>query len=158
MAEWFRRNAGIVVFRKDKKVLLCLRNDMKNSWQFPQGGIENGETPEQAATRELQEETSLSGLKRIATLQEAARYRFPQEVIDSMQKRGFTNSGQDMYWTLFYFSGSDDEINLNTEAPEFSSYKWGTLEEAVDLSVDFKKPAYNKMYQAFKPLIDNYKA
>ena len=92
MAEWFRRNAGIVVFRADKKVLLCLRNDMPASWQFPQGGIEAGETPEQAAARELKEETSLSGLKRIATLQEPARYRFPQEVIASMQKRGFTNS------------------------------------------------------------------
>lgn len=156
MAEWFRRNAGIVVFRADKKVLLCLRNDMPASWQFPQGGIEAGETPEQAAARELKEETSLSGLKRIATLQEPARYRFPPEVIASMQKRGFTNSGQDMYWSLFYFSGTDSEINLNTKSPEFSRFKWGTLEESINLAVDFKKPAYEKMYRSFKPLIDNF--
>ena len=44
MSEYFRRNAGIVVFRADKKVLLCQRNDMADSWQFPQGGIEDGET------------------------------------------------------------------------------------------------------------------
>ena len=156
MAEWFRRNAGIVVFRADKKVLVCLRNDMPDSWQFPQGGIEDGEAPEQAAVRELKEETSLSGLKRIITLKKTARYRFPPEVIASMQKRGFTNSGQDMYWSLFYFSGADSEINLNTESPEFSYFKWISLENAVDLAVDFKKPAYEKMYQSFKPLIENF--
>lgn len=157
MAEWFRRNAGIVVFRADKKVLLCQRNDSTNSWQFPQGGIEDGETPEQAAVRELKEETSLSGLKRIATLSEPARYHFPPEVIASMQKRGFSNSGQDMYWSLFYFDGTDDEINLNTATPEFKAYRWGTLEEAEALAVDFKKPAYKKMYSAFHKLIDDYK-
>ena len=158
MAEWFRRNAGIVVFRADKKVLLCQRNDMADSWQFPQGGIESDETPEQAAARELEEETSLKGLKRIETLTEAARYRFPPAVIASMQKRGFDNAGQDMYWSLFYFDGRDSDINLQTAEPEFKAFKWGTLEEAVTLAVEFKKPAYEKMYQACKPLIEQYKA
>lgn len=156
MTEWFRRNAGIVVFRADKKVLLCQRSDMEDSWQFPQGGIEEGETPEQAAARELREETSLQGLKRVATLTEAARYRFPPAVIASMQKRGFNNAGQDMYWSLFYFDGTDAAINLNTETPEFKAFKWTSLEEAVELAVDFKKPAYQKMYQAFKKLIAEY--
>ena len=156
MTEWFRRNAGIVVFRADKKVLLCQRSDMEDSWQFPQGGIEEGETPEQAAARELREETSLQGLQRVATLTEAARYRFPPAVIASMQKRGFNNAGQDMYWSLFYFDGTDAAINLNTKTPEFKAFKWTSLEEAVELAVDFKKPAYQKMYQAFKKLIAEY--
>lgn len=156
MTEWFRRNAGIVVFRADKKVLLCQRSDMEDSWQFPQGGIEEGETPEQAAARELREETSLLGLQHVATLTEAARYRFPPAVIASMQKRGFNNAGQDMYWSLFYFDGTDAAINLNTETPEFKAFKWTSLEEAVELAVDFKKPAYQKMYQAFKKLIAEY--
>lgn len=157
MSEYFRRNAGIVVFRADKKVLLCQRNDMADSWQFPQGGIEDGETPEQAAIRELCEETSLKNLKRILTLNTPARYRFPPDVIASMKKRGFNNVGQDMYWSLFYFDGYDCEINLNTATPEFKSFKWGTLEEAVKLAVDFKKPAYAKMYWAFKAVITHYK-
>ena len=127
MTEWFRRNAGIVVFRADKKVLLCQRNDMADSWQFPQGGIEEGETPEQAAMRELKEETSLAGLKQIKTLSEAARYHFPPEVIAQMQKRGFNNAGQDMYWSLFYFDGQDSAINLQNAEPEFKAFKWGTL-------------------------------
>ncbi len=156
MTEWFRKNAGIVVFRADKKVLICQRSDMQNSWQFPQGGIEDGETPEQAAERELQEETSISGLKRIITLNEPARYHFPPEVITSMQKRGFNNAGQDMYWSLFYFDGMDAEINLATETPEFKAFKWSSLEEAVALAVEFKKPAYEKMYQAFRPIIEKY--
>lgn len=157
MTECFRRNAGIVVFRADKKVLLCQRSDMEDSWQFPQGGIEEGETPEQAAARELREETSLQGLQHVATLTEAARYRFPPAVIASMQKRGFNNAGQDMYWSLFYFDGTDAAINLNTETPEFKAFKWTSLEEAVELAVDFKKPAYQKMYQAFKKLIAEFR-
>ncbi len=157
MSEYFRRNAGIVVFRADKKVLLCQRSDMSNSWQFPQGGIESAETPQQAAERELQEETSLKGLKRILTLCTPARYRFPPDILASMKKRGFNNSGQDMFWSLFYFEGSDSEINLNTATPEFKSFKWATLEEAVSLAIDFKKPAYAKMYWAFKSVITHYK-
>lgn len=156
MSEWFRKNAGIVVFRADKKVLICQRNDMQDSWQFPQGGIEDGENPEQAAQRELQEETSLCGLKRISTLTEPARYYFPPEVIASMQKRGFTNAGQDMYWSLFYFEGADSDINLQTSEPEFKAFKWVPLEEAVSLAVDFKKSAYEKMFRAFKPIIEKY--
>lgn len=157
MKEWFRRNAGIVVFRADKKVLLCQRNDMENSWQFPQGGIEDGESPEQAAERELQEETSLKGLKRISTLTQPARYRFPEKVMASLQKRGITNAGQDMFWSLFYFCGRDEDICLNTETPEFKAFKWGTLEEAYALAVDFKKPAYAVVLKAFGPIIENYK-
>ena len=67
MAE-YRLNAGIVVFNRQGKVLLCRRKGWPDAWQFPQGGIDTGETAEQAAVRELREETSLSGLKHIKTL------------------------------------------------------------------------------------------
>ncbi len=156
MAEWFRRNAGAVVFRDDKKVLICRRNDMPDSWQFPQGGIEDGETPAMAGTRELKEETSLEGLKRIITLDEPARYYFPAHIKVAMQSRGYTNAGQDMYWSLFYFSGDDSQINLQTENPEFVEYKWVSLDDACALAVDFKKNAYEFMRTKFAPLIAGY--
>ena len=156
MVEVYRRNAGVVVFNKQRKVLLCRRNDIKDSWQFPQGGIEEGETAGEAALRELKEETSLTNVVLVKTLSEPARYRFTSEIIASMQKRGYHNVGQDMYWSLCYFSGDDAEINLQTEQPEFDAFYWGTLDEAYRLVVDFKKPAYHKAVQAFSAIIAEY--
>lgn len=156
MAEYYRPNAGIVIFNRQRKVLLCLRNDIAGAWQFPQGGIEKGETPLQAALRELKEETSVTSVSPVKTLNKAARYRFTPEIIASMQQRGFNNVGQDMFWTLAFFEGEDTEINLQTEHPEFSSFRWGTIEEAYQLIADFKKPAYAVAIEEFAPIISQY--
>lgn len=157
MAEWYRRNAGIVVFNPNHKVLVCQRADIKDSWQFPQGGIEQGETVKQAAARELREETSLTNVTHIVSLETPARYTFPPQVIASMQKRGFTNVGQDMFWSLFLFEGDDSEINLQTQEPEFKNFKWVRMQEAYDLCVDFKKPAYQVAVTEFLPYIEGKK-
>lgn len=157
MEPWYRRNAGIVVCNTNHKVLVCQRADMKNSWQFPQGGIEQGESVKQAATRELKEETSLTNVKHIMSLDTPARYTFPPQVIASMQKRGFTNAGQDIFWSLFLFDGDDSEINLQTAEPEFKDFKWVSLQEAYDLCVDFKKPAYEKAVREFLPFVEGSK-
>ena len=157
MPQWYRRNAGIVVFNTKHKVLVCQRADMENSWQFPQGGIEQGESVKQAAIRELEEETSLKNVKHIVSLENPARYTFPPQIIESMQRRGFTNAGQDMFWSLFLFEGDDSEINLQTKEPEFKNFKWVSLQEALDLCVDFKKPAYQVAVKEFSPYIEGKK-
>lgn len=156
MADNFRPNAGIVVFNKEGKVLLCKRSDEDDAWQFPQGGIERGETASIAAQRELWEETSLKNVKLIKTLKEPAPYRFPPDVMALTKSRGWNYVGQKMYWSLFYFCGDDSEINLNTEGHEFSEYRWDTLESAYQLIVDFKKTAYATAVKAFTPLIKEY--
>ena len=156
MAEYYRPNAGIVVFNRQRKVLLCLRNDIADAWQFPQGGIEKGEIPLQAALRELKEETSITSVIPVKTLTQPARYRFTPKIIQSMRQRGFENVGQDMYWNLVFFTGSDAEINLQTENQEFSAYRWGTLTEAHQLIAKFKKPAYAVAVQEFAPIIAQY--
>lgn len=142
MVDLYRKNAGAIVINKDKKVLLCRRLDITDAWQFPQGGIEEGESPSLAAKRELYEETSIKNVKLIKTLDNPIRYHFPQEILEKMQKRGFSNLGQDIYWSFFLFEGNDDEINLQTNEPEFSEFKWTTMKDAVELVVDFKKEAY----------------
>jgi putative (di)nucleoside polyphosphate hydrolase len=156
MSDNFRPNAGIVVFNSAGKVLLCERSDEEGAWQFPQGGIEIGETPLQAAQRELWEETSLKNVVPVKTLTEPAPYRFPPDVLVLTQSRGWHYVGQKMYWSLFYFAGDENEINLNIEGKEFRAWQWGTLEQAYDLIVDFKKPAYAFALREFAPLIPQW--
>ena len=76
MKPWYRRNAGIVVFNPEHRVLVCQRADIQTAWQFPQGGIEKGESVKEAALRELREETSLTNVKHIISLATPARYNF----------------------------------------------------------------------------------
>lgn len=151
----YRKCAGAVLFNEEGKVLICARNDLKHDdWQFPQGGIEDGETAVEAARRELFEETSVKSVQFVTALEEGQRYTFPEFILEKRKKRGIHNPGQDLYWCLFRFTGKDSEINLNTAEPEFRKYEWVTLDEAVKRVVDFKKTAYEKMAAAFSPFID----
>lgn len=150
----YRKCAGAVLFNEAGKVLICARNDLKHDdWQFPQGGIEDGETAVEAARRELFEETSVKSVQFVTALEEGQRYTFPDFILEKRKKRGIHNPGQDLYWCLFRFTGKDSEINLNTAEPEFRKYEWVSLDEAVKRVVDFKKTAYEKMAAAFMPFI-----
>lgn len=154
MSDSYRRNAGIVVFNKQRQVLLCKRIDVAESWQFPQGGIEEGETVADAALRELREETSLINVRLIKSLGTPARYTFPPEIVLKMKARGIHNIGQDIYWSFAYFDGDDAEINLQTEEPEFCAYRWDTMQNACALIVEFKKEAYRVAQDAFMQISD----
>ena len=86
----YRPNVGIVVFRSDGKVLLCERvEDYPKRWQFPQGGIDDGETPLQAAVRELREETSVTSVKFVCSLDKSIKYDFPPEGVISLFPSAF---------------------------------------------------------------------
>lgn len=152
MAE-YRLNAGIVVFNKQGKVLICRRKGWPDAWQFPQGGIDEGETAQEAAVRELREETSLTGLKLIKTLEFGVRYDFPPEIAKNLCYDKKRYAGQEVYWSLFYFDGDDSEIDLNTAEPEFDAFRWADFEEAVDGIVEFKKTAYQTAMREFDKLI-----
>lgn len=156
MIETYRLNAGVVVFNRQRKVLVCRRSDEDDAWQFPQGGIEKGETPSEAALRELHEETSICSVTLVKTLAQSAKYRFPPDVLAFTQSLGWKHVGQDMFWSLVYFYGDDTEINLDTEGHEFNAFRWVSLHEAYDLIVDFKKQAYAVAVQEFSPLIEQY--
>lgn len=148
----YRKNVGVVVFNKDGKVLLCARNDQaEDCWQFPQGGIEKGESIKDAAERELYEETGIKSVQSVAQKKEPLRYDFPIEF-----KLPFR--GQEQYWILFYFTGSDNEINFNVNPneKEFRSYRWDDIMVAPKLIVDFKKDVYQKVVNFFNPIINNY--
>ena len=152
----YRLNAGIVVFNKFGKVLLCRRKGFPDSWQFPQGGIDKGETIKQAAIRELKEETSIINARLIKTLDFGVRYDFPPEIAKKLTYDKKRYLGQEMYWSLFFFEGEDCEINLQTTEPEFDAFCWSTLEQAYEQIIFFKKPSYKVVLKEFSPLISKY--
>ena len=152
MSEWFRKNAGIVVFRTDKKVLICQRNDMQNSWQFPQGGIEPGEELLAAAKRELQEETGITAVRLINIMPQPLKYDFPE---DLRSRRAFPYIGQEQYWVLFEFLGKDEDIDFctNPQEVEFKAFKWADIAEAPKEIIYFKKDVYAKVADYFAPYV-----
>lgn len=157
MEKVFRKCAGAVVFNKEGLVLLGNRADMKDDcWQFPQGGIEEGESPEEAAKRELFEETSVKSVVTVDMFKYPIRYEFTDDVKVKFSKRGIYNSGQDIYFVLFFFDGDDNEINVKTTHPEFKKTIWNTLDFAMDNIVDFKKDVYKKVCIDFNPKIKEY--
>jgi len=147
MSEKYRKCVGIVVCNKKRQVLLCERNDISGQWQFPQGGVEKAETLSEAARRELREETSIVSVKELAVLEGPFRYDFPVAV-----KTKFGRAGQEMSWVFFEFLGEEDEINLNTDNPEFDNWKWADVDVALDKIVEFKFDVYKKAVDFFKSM------
>lgn len=159
MEKKYRKAAGIVLFNQEGKVWMGARRDKDTpQWQFPHGGMEAGESPKETAVRELSEETGITDIKWITTLSEPIKYDFPSEIIENFKRLGRDNVGQASYWSLFYFCGSDNEIDFTTypEEIEFKDYRWVDIEEAPKLVVDWKKEAYRQVVRAFKPLIEKY--
>lgn len=154
----YRKNAGIIVFNKNKKVLICERiGNWEQAWQFPQGGIDEKETAQEAAIRELKEETSISSVRAILTETTPLIYEFPPEVKANSKKKGRDYDGQEQYWSLLLFLGEDSEINLQTKEPEFKSWKWIDIENADKNVVSFKKEVYRTIINKYKPIIEKYK-
>ena len=154
MSFLYRKNVGIVVFRKDLKVLVCARADKKDfRWQFPQGGIEEQENVVEAAKRELFEETGITSVELVAQLPKPIKYDFPKALFYKNKKF----RGQEQRWVLFYFFGDDKEIDFlkNPEEVEFKAFEWIDPDEAPKRIVDFKKNVYLQVIEGFKPIINN---
>lgn len=151
----YRNCAGIILFNDDGKVLMGARADKRGrQWQFPQGGIEKGETPEQAALRELEEETSVKSAEIIMSLNAPICYTFPKKIREGLAAKGRSEYiGQKMYWFLVHFTGTNDEINLNTQTPEFKAYEWAELDKAYKRVVYFKRAVYQRVCRIFSPYL-----
>ena len=147
----YRPCVGIVLFNKEGLIFLGKRNDVsQNSWQMPQGGIDNNEKPEDAALRELEEETGIKTVEIIDHTRDWLTYDYPPLLLN----RKFSNyyRGQQQLWFAMRFLGTDDEINLHTNHAEFNEWKWSNIDELVPLVVDFKKPVYREVVKKFEYL------
>ena len=147
--EGYRANVGIVVCNNKKKVLWAKRVN-EDAWQFPQGGINEGESPKEAMFRELKEEVGLepSHVEIIARTKDWLRYDVPKNWIRRDWRDRY--KGQKQIWFLLRLTGRDSDVSLkNTKKPEFDAWRWDDFWSPVDQIIDFKRDVYE---QALKEL------
>lgn len=152
----YRPCAGIMLANTEGKVFVGQRIDKApegDAWQMPQGGIDDGEEAEQAALRELVEETGISpGLVDvIARSRNEHFYDLPEELLGKIWKGKYR--GQRQWWFLMRFKGVDGDINIDTDHPEFSQWQWVSPDRLPQLIVPFKKRLYESLVSEFGELI-----
>lgn len=152
----YRPCAGIMLANTEGKIFVGQRIDKApdiDAWQMPQGGIDDGEDPEQAALRELVEETGISPdvVDVIARSREEYFYDLPEELLGKIWKGRFR--GQRQWWFLMRFKGVDSDINIETEHPEFSRWQWVMPDRLPVLIVPFKRRLYESLVTEFGELI-----
>ena len=147
----YRPCVGVMLMNARDEVFVGQRLDRdQDAWQMPQGGIDPGEPPQKAALRELWEETGVaSDLVRVE--QETAdwfAYDLPHDLVPRLWKGRYR--GQKQKWFLLRFTGHDADVNIQTEHPEFSQWKWLAVDQLVENIVPFKRAVYQDVLRAFE--------
>ena len=147
----YRANVGLMVLNKSGDVFVAQRLEhYANAWQMPQGGIDPGEDARAAALRELKEETGITRDKVtiVAETDGWITYELPADLIPKLWNGKYR--GQKQKWFLLRFLGEDIDINIETEEPEFSAWKWITPSALPDVIVPFKRDVYIAVLEAFQ--------
>jgi len=152
----YRPCVGVMLVNADGRVFVGRRIDNKEGdwWQMPQGGVDKGEAPRDAALRELAEEVGARSehVSLIGELAEPVRYDLPEELMGKLW--GGKYRGQEQTWYLARFTGNDTDIDLDAhDPPEFCDWKWADPETLPDLIVPFKKRVYRAVLEEFRELI-----
>ena len=146
--ELYRPNVAMIIVSNNypqiKEVFIAQRNDLKDIWQFPQGGIDKGEEVEEALFRELEEEIGTDKAKIVGEYPEWISYDFPEKVSKKMKPY----KGQRQRYFLLKLKKSA-VINLATAHPEFDDYKFVNVDDVLSMTAHFKKPVYEKVINYF---------
>jgi len=145
----YRPNVAMIIVSNNypdkKEIFLAQRNDLSDVWQFPQGGIDEGEEVQEALFRELEEEIGTDKVKIIAEYPEWISYDFPAKIAKNMKPW----IGQKQRYFLVKLKKSA-KINIETEHPEFSDYKFVGVDEVLKQSASFKQEVYESVINYFK--------
>ncbi len=150
----FRPNVGIILARDDGRVWLGRRAQTPGprNWQFPQGGVDEGEALDAAALRELREETGATSVTLLGRTDDWIAYSFPAGYRRSKAARGWI--GQKQIWFAFRFTGDDSEFNLSAhDQIEFDLWRWAELDEALESVAEFKRQTYRHVIDTFRDVI-----
>ena len=143
----YRKNVGMVLINAEGHIFAGKRLDNNtDAWQMPQGGIDEGETPEAAAFRELSEETGIhySKARLLGKTKDWLSYDIPVDLIPKLW--GGRYRGQKQKWFVFKFLGKDSDINIVTEEPEFSEWAWKSRDNLLSSIVPFKLDVYQRVF------------
>ena len=153
----FRSCVGIMLLNRDGLVWVGRRrpkwagDHAAHIWQMPQGGIDAGETPLEAAKREMLEEIGTDKAEFIAESTGWYTYELPPELIGVIW--GGRYRGQQQKWFVARFTGRDTDVNIATEHPEFLDWKWAEPARLPELIVPFKRALYQDIVREFTPVI-----
>ncbi|KUF10706.1 RNA pyrophosphohydrolase [Pseudoponticoccus marisrubri] len=148
----YRRNVGVMLVNAAGHAFVGQRIDSETpAWQMPQGGIDKGEDPREAALRELEEETGVS--RDLVTVEAETpdwiAYDLPHEIVPRIWKGRY--KGQEQKWFLLRFHGTDDQVRLDADDhQEFSEWCWLPPKDVVAQIVPFKRPVYERVIDIFR--------
>ena len=152
MTKKYRKCVGMMILNSNNEILVGRRIDHPSGfWQMPQGGIDENEDPEEAVWREMLEEIGTNNAKIIKISDQWIKYEIPEKTLKTLPW-GKKYIGQQQKWFAFRFAGQDKEINISTENPEFSEWKWAKINSIIDNIVPFKRHVYSKVLKEFKEL------
>ena len=158
----YRPCVGIALFNPAGLVFIGRRRSRRAvdnakagyEWQMPQGGIDQGEPPREAALRELREETNVSSVSFLAEVPHWLSYDLPVDISRKVMKGRFR--GQTQKWFAFRFDGDESEIDIDHPAggvrPEFDAWRWERIERLPELIIPFKRDVYVDVVARFRPL------
>lgn len=142
----------MMILNNNKKILVGRRLDHPSGyWQMPQGGIDDNENPKEAVWREMMEEIGTNKAKLIKISNQWISYDIPSETLKTLPW-GNKYIGQTQKWFAFHFLGEDNDINVETDNPEFSEWKWTIMDSIVESIVPFKRGVYSKILEEFKDI------
>lgn len=155
-ADGFRSNVGIILVNRSGRLFWARRVGQKDAWQFPQGGMKEGETLEEALYRELGEEIGLTrdDVEILACTADWVRYRLPKRYIRYHSKP--LCIGQKQRWFLLQLISDEKQLHLDqSETPEFDDFRWVDYWYPLDAVVPFKRSVYRQALEEFFPVLNN---
>lgn len=148
----YRPCVGIMLVNRQNEVFIARRIDAPGyQWQMPQGGIDNNESPREAAFREMKEEIGTNNAEIIGECPEWYSYDLPGKLSRQIWKGQYR--GQTQKWFAFRYLGRDSDINLCTEIPEFSEWQWAGFNDLLSLIVPFKRDVYKNVVSVLRPFV-----
>ncbi|HET7334602.1 MAG TPA: RNA pyrophosphohydrolase [Rhizomicrobium sp.] len=147
----YRPCVGVMLFNSEGMVFVGKRIDQTaEGWQMPQGGIDDGETPAEAALRELEEEIGTNNAEILREHEDWLAYDLPRHLLGVALHGRYR--GQRQKWIAMRFRGTDAEIDVKTAHPEFAHWKWLAIESLPRMIVPFKRDTYAKVIASFRDL------